>query len=412
MTDYYCDLSADTFADRTGLDNSANVLTGPAGLQAAIRGTGSATALTAGDTLYMIGSGDLSRLMLLDCDGTDVTGWDLNDQVADDVTGGYWQGRIVETNVGGFLGADDMLLIWLDSGYSAIDVLVGDGINNATKSVDAGLAAESAPGIVLDGNSGSSGSMIRFVGVNDSWTEDGTRATLDADDQADCCMTNTETRYYLALANLVLAGSAGNGFDVAAFYRYSTHTNCIFEGAADDGIGGSSSPTYCGFDFCVFRENGSYGADAISCNFFGCTFYDNDIGLYGLAACSADECVFFENATGGCYLLTGSSASHCVMDANGYGVRVHTPGVSIYASRITNNTTGVYGSAPGRDLYCFYSGNTANFENDIHDADVRGESTRVTTGEIGYIDGDNVDLTLRNYGLTNDAAARRMEALL
>jgi len=36
----------------------------------------------------------------------------------------------------------------------------------------------------------------------------------------------------------------------------------------------------------------------------------------------------------------------------------------------------------------------------------------VTTGEIGYIDGDNVDLTLRNYGLTNDAAARRMEALL
>ena len=411
MTDYYCNLSADTFADRTGLDNSANVLTGPAGLQAAIRGTGSATALTAGDTIHLKGSGDLSRLVEIDC-GADVSAWSIGDAVSENSGAGAWTGVVVKTSVG---GDSDVVLVWMGSGYDAADVLLAGGIANpgGSPASVATLTSVSTPGITLDGAYGSAGSKVRFVGVNDSWVEDRTPATLDAGDKAASCLTNPATMYYLALANLVLANAAGDCLSPVASYRYNTHTNCVFEGAASDGVRGSSTMLYCAFDFCTFRDNGDYGAYVSSCGFFGCTFYNNDTGLYALAAGAAVDCVFFENTTLGVWLQNATAAINCVMDSNDSGVRVGHPACTVTACRITNNDSyGIYGSPSVRDAYCFYSGNTANFENDIHDATVRGESTRITSGEIGYIDGDNADLTLRNYGLTNSATSRRQEAVL
>lgn len=89
---YYCDMSEGTYADRTGNNNGADVLTGPAGLQAAIRGTGFATALAAGDTLEIkAGTGAEKRLVTIDCNGTDVSNWDLDDRVRNkDGAGDDW----------------------------------------------------------------------------------------------------------------------------------------------------------------------------------------------------------------------------------------------------------------------------------------------------------------------------------
>ena len=54
MTDYYCDLAKD-FADQTGVDSTGNEYYGPGGLQAAIEGWGAATALAAGDEIFIKG---------------------------------------------------------------------------------------------------------------------------------------------------------------------------------------------------------------------------------------------------------------------------------------------------------------------------------------------------------------------
>ena len=81
---YYCNLSEGTFADATGDpdgDGAGDIYTGPAGFMAALRGTGSATVLAAGDTLWLCGTGDLQRLILMDCDGTDVSAWGVGDVV-------------------------------------------------------------------------------------------------------------------------------------------------------------------------------------------------------------------------------------------------------------------------------------------------------------------------------------------
>ena len=121
MTTYYCDLGESTFADVVGDTN--NPYTGPAGLQAAVRGTGNATSLTGSDTLKCKGTGDLSRLVLLHCP-SDVSAWAPGDAVGNDVgDGDDWTGVVVQANDDpvGQLGDDGLLLVWLDGDtYSLI----------------------------------------------------------------------------------------------------------------------------------------------------------------------------------------------------------------------------------------------------------------------------------------------------
>ena len=75
-TTYYIDPAAD-FVDRTGLDKVGAELTGPGGFQAALRGTGAATKLAAGDTIVIkAGILAIDRLILMDCNGTDVSAWE------------------------------------------------------------------------------------------------------------------------------------------------------------------------------------------------------------------------------------------------------------------------------------------------------------------------------------------------
>jgi hypothetical protein len=420
MTDYYCDISASGFVDRDGTDNTTSVLTGPAGLQAAIRGTGAATALAAGDRLYIrAGTGDLSRLVLIDCNGTSVTGWGIGDVVHNKDAASAWQGVVVETNSAAFLGADDLALVWLDDGYDEDNILVADGVTNDDASGGANdptdidpLAARSSPGIKANA-SGTSSALIKFIGVNISWVEDGDQAVWDGADKAASCLSNDAVFQYAIFRNITFIRGVDDNVKPASTYRYIQHVNCVFAESGSDGIRGASTPTYCAFDFCTFRDNVAYGAYASYSHYFGCQFYGNITGVLLNIGSNATECVFFENVTYGAYCNGGAAVNHSVFDNNGNGIFAASGGVSAVACRFTNNTErGVkIGSASIRDPYCFYSGNGST-EESVHDDSVRGVSTRVASGTIGYIDGDNATLAARNYGLTNQAAARRMEVAL
>ena len=122
----------------------------------------------------------------------------------------------------------------------------------------------------------------------------------------------------------------------------------------------------------------------------------------------------FENVDG-FKLALGGSIIGCVADKNADGVTVSTGGEGmIVACRITNNSAfGISGDYTWYDPYTFYGGNDANWEHANGNDLVDGESTRVTTGTMGYIDNDDATPNAdRNYGLTNQAAARRQEVLL
>ncbi|MBT3201174.1 MAG: hypothetical protein HN350_14830 [Phycisphaerales bacterium] len=416
MTDYYCDLEK-AFADATGLDHAGAELTGPAGLQAAIRGTGNATKLAAGDTIYIKGTGDQSRLVLIDCNGSDVTGWGIGDVVHNKDGVLVWQGVVVETNAGGFLDADDIAAVWLDAGYDEDDILIADGVTNDDASGGAGdptdvdpLAARSTPGAVFDGNVGLSSSLLEYVGVNAAWVEDGTAAVLDGGGKA----TN----------NIIASPGTANAVWI---FR-----NICGKDAASHAWGTSSSAGLCHFQNCMAENPGGSGwiGDWLYATFYGCkawdcgglygirgtygrmvhcTAYNCGIGLYPLIG-AAIGCVAYENVTG-FSLSYGSDAYNCVADSNEKGIDAPHPNCHVAGCRVTNNTTyGLFGVSY-RATHTFYSGNAANWQNAPY-AMVDGASTQLLGTDDGYIDGDNADLSLRNYGLTNQAQGRRMEVAL
>jgi len=419
MTDYYCDIGAETFSDATGADNSGNEYTGPAGLQAAIRGTGNATALAAGDTLYIkAGTGDLSRLVLIDCDGDDVSAWAPGNVVINENgLGDDWTGVVVQANddpVGG-LGADDLLLVWLDSGKTEDDIDLADGVRNSTLAQDVVfLAAKSTPGITLSAQ-GAGGSPINFVGVDSSWAEDGTLSILDGVLKAYAGFNNSAILGHFGFRNIHVKRTTAAAWAPDNNLRYSVLTNCIASGGSGQGFGKSNGILqWSSLLNCKAYDNtGGSGFNLGSSRAANCVAYNNSAhGFNLLWGSEVVHSVAFENATG-FYLQHGTGLVNCVSDKNTYGVHPTVGGHTAVGCRITNNTTyGVRGSVVLRDPYCFYSGNGANFENDIHDDTIRGVSTRVTSGVVGYIDADNADLSLRNYGLTNQAAARRQEATL
>ena len=106
---------------------------------------------------------------------------------------------------------------------------------------------------------------------------------------------------------------------------------------------------------------------------------------------------------------------NCVADDNTTGILTTHGNAVLTGCRITNNTTGVGGSDVFHDPHTFYGGNTANWTADLGIDLVDGESTRTISdvaADIGYIDADNATLADRNYGLTNQAAARRQAVTL
>ncbi|MDP6546120.1 MAG: hypothetical protein QGH60_19240 [Phycisphaerae bacterium] len=423
MTDYYCDIGEETYWQGAAGTTTGDPYTGPAGLQNAIRGTGVSGALSPGDTLYIKGgTGDLSRLVLVDCNGTDVTatglGWDIGDIVAE-ASASAWNGYIVETNDGGFLGADDMLLIWLDPGFDETDIIPANGITNATQAQSVTPLADNTttPGVCLE-TDGTNAAPIYFVGVDSSWVEDGSLAILDGALKAYTGFRNSAIRTYLEFRNIHTRRTVDSAWAADANLRYCSLVNCIGSETQKGGIGGGGNHIqYSHILHCKAYDNaGGYGFGLYGGAAVNCVAYNNSsAGFYqNIGACV--NCVSFENQTG-FQLATGADLVNCVADKNSsYGVHTGSPGQSVSACRITNN--GTYGirdfGRPMHDPYCFYSGNGANFETaGIHDDTVRGASTRVTTGVEGYIDNDDATpLADRNYGLTNQAAARRQEAAL
>jgi len=421
MTEYYCDITASTFSDRDGSDSESNVLTGPAGLQAAFRGTGSATALAPGDTVFLkTGTGELARLVLLECTGTSVAGWGIGDVVHNRDAGSTWSGVVVETNSGGFLGSDDIVMVWLDSGYDRDDIVVADGVTNDDAADAAGdptdvdpLAAVSTPGISIH-TIGSATNPVRLIGVGSSWTSDGSMAILDGTLKATVGFSNSAIASYFEFRNIHVRRTVYDPWAKYAGLRYCNFVHCIASEGLAGGFGTSNYNQYGSMVNCRAYDNvGGRGFRLSSGPAINCTAYNNSVYGFELSRATLVNCVAFENFVG-VYGGSGSGLVNCVLDKNGSGVQSGSYGLSAVGCRITNNTSyGVKGDELVLDPYCFYSGNGASFENDIHDDRIAGVSTRVTSGVVGYIDNDDATANAdRNYGLTNAAAARRQAVTL
>lgn len=334
---WFCDLSDATFVDRTG-DDVANELTGPAGFQAAIRGTGNATALVAGDILYLYGTGDLSRLIEIGCDGTDVSGtgldWAIGDAVRnlDGVTE-TWTGVIVEVGVG---GSTDVLLVWLDAGLDIGDIIAADGIENTTQSESVDPVVNViTPGIEWDGNEGSrAAGQIKVISVTDenNPTTSHGEAILDGTDHAAnkvalFGINFTAGKDFLYFEYLTIQNTNGDGwYQANAGQDYSVFWKCGANGNAGNGWNGAGSGFRYGvwiqceasnntgqgirrvnnearIIFCSIIDNASHGIETLGAGTVvcGCILHSNGgagFSAYGLSALVM-HCVCDENTTNG-----------------------------------------------------------------------------------------------------------------
>jgi len=391
MAEYNCDLSEGTFADNGGTDWGSDVLTGPAGLLAATRGTGSAPQLAAGDTLKLSGTGDMSRLVLLDC-GSDITGWDIGDSVRNkDGAGDDWTGVVVETNARdvGQSGsaANDLMVVWLADGKNYTDIDADDGVESSGHTVD------------------------------------GTRAKLDGKGQHDTCFQfnkDSGTSNYWWFENIEIdeftkdtgraiyfneTGSAGDNSVFVNIYAhhcdrgvqslgggwYSYFTNCRFEDNTMDGV--YDPPTASIWSGCAFKNN----VDGMTVNgtgentLFGCLFDRNS--TYGL---DANDNVWPINC-----VFNGVKGSPAGTGLN-WRYNRH---VAIIGCRFTYLATGIQvsdaGDGPVLCHQCYLGGNTA--DTNVSDADqvqgisIDGSSTLTLAGsdtDQGYVDPDNGDFNL------------------
>lgn len=356
MTTYYCDLEVD-FVERTGLDGSTNVLTGPGGFQAAIRGDGTddATALAAGDTLWIKGTATLARLIYFDCDSTGVSGWDVGDTVVDNNTGSEWAGKVAQRwdNVETGLASNNICLIQLDSSYESNDVVVGNGINNTTKVETYTLSGIDTPGIQYDGSSGADAvGNIKIYGTIDFSDPSGNReqAILEAlsagTNVTNCFSTPTAIRL-LELSHITIQNSSASGLNcksqanTAWIINHCLFKNCAGAGAAFYKLGSSTISN------CIARDNGDFGLNrAYSISLFiNCVASGNSGG--GIELYYGGElvnCLAYENTGHNLEATRGSTnlVLNCVGDGSiaGSGIRISnisTQHCAILESRFTNN---------------------------------------------------------------------------
>lgn len=338
MTAYYCDLGAGTFVDRSGVDGTTNVLTGPAGLQAAIRGTGAATPLAAGDTIYLKGTADLTRLLWFDCNAVDVTGWQIGDPVENYDAPKDWSGVIVQLNY----GATDRILVWLDEGYTYNSVTTGDGIKNTAVGADpayvdpitsrnrVGIEIDTASGTVADG-------FIKFIGVNSSWVNDGTRFVFTGGNEDRRGIDVKKNRIWIENGEFTALG-AGTSYG-GLYINTSSGVNCQYVNLY-----------FHANNRCVSVVAGSYA------HFIGCIFDGGDYGISGgMAELYVHYCKFKDQTVAA--ITTGAGESQ-VSDCLFQGCAI---GIAITDDIVVQNCTfiGVVGAPAGIGIDYDYGGQTA-----------------------------------------------------
>jgi len=251
-------------------------------------------------------------------------------------------------------------------------------------------------------------SYIRWIGVNASGTNDGTRATLDCNG-GNFPALQFNAAYCNSFDNFRFTGSVTNGVasGVGASY-YLVFNNCSFDNNGSAGINftTNNAAQYNTFVRCVFYGN-DYGFITSNYDrfFFSC-FHDNvSAGLYRPANGTVFGCVFYDNPTGLKQPITEVMIQN-VFDGNTTGFENYD-GLGyigwFFGNRITNNTTGLDGNT--RTLWEGWNDFDGNTD---HRLDTNGHlvflygglTTNVELNENGAGGGD----TLQGYVSTTEGS--------
>ena len=371
-TNFYVDISLD-FVNRSGLDSTTNVATGPGGLLAIIHGRGAVTtAAAAGDTVYIKGTGYLKQLANLTT-GADKSGtWAIGDSVQDNNTGSEWTGKIIYIST-------TTVRVQVNSGKTYADITAANGIHNTTRT-DTTTISKANMGITFNASGSLANGHIKFIGVEGTgWTVDGTRAVLDCDNIGSADGLSFNGQDFIWLQHLELANPDESGIGCSAAYTdYHVFWDLYIHHSDVYGINSNGYLRYCLFYKCRFSSCGncaiyrSTSWTCIACLFEACT----NGAMNTISAGLAYGCIFRDCTSQNIDMYSGGWLVHCVSEdpsgTNARGIESSYAFLVCVGCRSTNAIesgqaafTGTSG-VPVLCVQCVADNNTAGYLNNVN----------------------------------------------
>lgn len=413
MTTYYVDLgSPGAWNGRTGQDTSGNQFLGCTGFQHLL------DTLAAGDIGYVKGTADLTKTYNVPYDAP--SGSITNGEAV------TWHDGAGVVQFKGTLATP--VLIELTSGNICTDNDVITGSTSGNSITQNGNATRIA--FDCDTNQGdNTTNIIRVIGVNSSWTKDGTKALLDGGDVCTDEILFLNNKVFWWFENIDAANSSGSN---AGFYISASYVN-VFVNCAAYGNGGS------GFDFttcppvcirCNAYDNTGSGFDGMNTShkMLFCSSHDNGAsGFISAGSGSYVNCVAYDNVANGFTLSTTDFVMNCIADGNsakGFSVAAHTAEYFniIVGTRVTNHSgTGDIGldcnSEPVITMACYFEDNDGdNIQNTgfHYNVSLDGSTTSSNQEDQANTNEGYTSLTdgSENFTLRSDASMRQVAIII
>lgn len=400
MSDYYVDLgSPGAWNGRGGTDHIGDEWLGLSGLQKA------ADTVTAGNTINIKGTAICTNLLDVSHDAWSGTALTIGEACSWDSGG---TGVVSEPNTSDVSG----IAIERLTGNNPIDNETITGTTSGqTVTIDATASSVKATGLDVDTNSGSvADGLIKYIGVNSSWVNDGTRCKLDgnAGSIAGCLDIVTYDKTLLYSVNIEADDADNIGFkyginnyfincwahhcDSHGFhgYRDNVYIRCLATNNVGSGIYNYS--TTVDMWLCVAHNNTVHGFRA----------YSGGMLLGNISA---------ENGNSGIYTQGHSCVIMNTLDENVDGIQCYG-GIRnvVMFNRITNQTDDGIVATSGELVYedwnLFY-GNVGLDRDDTGGAGLieQGGNSKDDGAGDGYTDQAGHDFNL------TDSADYRREAI-
>lgn len=297
----------------------------------------------------------------------------------------------------------------------------GAGDTVHLKSAGSGDDETLAATIDVDGTSGSLASgRAKFIGVNSSWVNDGTRYVINANSKTNGLLCAGS---YKHVENIEIYGASGDGVDWTNVYWYGWLLKNV---VSRDNTGSGFDLYYSedddinGFIECQAYDNGGGGfiAPYKSVFMLHCVAHSNTgngfEGCEGNGSIILKGCLSYKNTLANFNKKTKSGyIFDSVLDDSVDGIQTSGDSLFVSGCRITNGSAyGVDATASSIvDLYnCYLGGNTTD---DINSGNVtkllhKGVATVTEDGSDTLQGYTSVTDSAENYNLSSSATQRRI----
>lgn len=266
----------------------------------------------------------------------------------------------------------------------------------------------------LTQSGGGSTGRIRWIGVNGSGTNDGTRVVLDANGARHALTLSGDHHLF---ENFAFTGTTGSYDGLWGAGDYNVFVNCAAYSCGDCGFGSLGTNNI--LIRCVAYSNGGYGiygSTTTQC-FFCCSHDNTSRGFYLTTNSLSIACLSYDNGSSGFDNLTINSVLfNCVSDRNGVnGINMAGYHATVIGCRVTSHDGGGqigldYNNLTGLHGWNYFEDNDGdNIQADGYADEIRedGASTdqedQADTNE-GYTDKTD---GAEDYNLRSDATLRR-----